>query len=129
MPHAVVADRAFELVDELRALGPRADEAHLAAQHVEELRQLVQPRLADERADAGHAVVVGGRPARHAIALGIGAHATKLDQAETLPALADAHLPVQRSEEHTSELQSLMRTSYAVFCLQKKKTLTNRGNN
>src|SRR3546814_4127072 len=29
-----------------------------------------------------------------------------------------------RSEEHTSELQSLMRTSYAVFCLKKKNTLT-----
>src|SRR3546814_3972320 len=28
---------------------------------------------------------------------------------------------VIRSEEHTSELQSLMRTSYAVFCLKKKK--------
>src|SRR3546814_10166246 len=28
----------------------------------------------------------------------------------------------ERSEEHTSELQSLMRTSYAVYCLQKKKT-------
>src|SRR3546814_9724159 len=28
---------------------------------------------------------------------------------------------VVRSEEHTSELQSLMRTSYAVFCLKKKK--------
>src|SRR3546814_5550856 len=28
---------------------------------------------------------------------------------------------VPRSEEHTSELQSLMRTSYAVFCLKKKK--------
>src|SRR3546814_4316854 len=28
-----------------------------------------------------------------------------------------------RSEEHTSELQSLMRISYAVFCLKKKKTL------
>src|SRR3546814_3186759 len=27
-----------------------------------------------------------------------------------------------RSEEHTSELQSLMRTSYAVFCLKKKKS-------
>src|SRR3546814_5802956 len=27
-----------------------------------------------------------------------------------------------RSEEHTSELQSLMRNSYAVFCLKKKKT-------
>src|SRR3546814_10467835 len=34
------------------------------------------------------------------------------------------HGPVQRSEEHTSELQSLMRTSYAVFCLKKKKTET-----
>src|SRR3546814_4790880 len=30
---------------------------------------------------------------------------------------------VTRSEEHTSELQSLMRISYAVFCLKKKKTL------
>src|SRR3546814_9761465 len=30
-----------------------------------------------------------------------------------------------RSEEHTSELQSLMRISYAVFCLQKKKTQPN----
>src|SRR3546814_4868930 len=29
---------------------------------------------------------------------------------------------LQRSEEHTSELQSLMRISYAVFCLKKKKT-------
>src|SRR3546814_2791763 len=29
-------------------------------------------------------------------------------------------LPFMRSEEHTSELQSLMRTSYAVFCLTKK---------
>src|SRR3546814_4611964 len=30
-------------------------------------------------------------------------------------------LPQRRSEEHTSELQSLMRISYAVFCLKKKK--------
>src|SRR3546814_5967993 len=34
-------------------------------------------------------------------------------------AMMDAGVP--RSEEHTSELQSLMRISYAVFCLQKKK--------
>src|SRR3546814_3464768 len=32
-----------------------------------------------------------------------------------------------RSEEHTSELQSLMRISYAVFCLKKKKKITNRN--
>src|SRR3546814_9539294 len=33
--------------------------------------------------------------------------------------------PQARSEEHTSELQSLMRISYAVFCLKKKKQQTN----
>src|SRR3546814_2870773 len=32
--------------------------------------------------------------------------------------------PLPRSEEHTSELQSLMRISYAVFCLKKKKKQT-----
>src|SRR3546814_1376288 len=32
---------------------------------------------------------------------------------------------VERSEEHTSELQSLMRISYAVFCLKKKKKIRN----
>src|SRR3546814_2704617 len=35
------------------------------------------------------------------------------------------HTPVPRSEEHTSELQSLMRISYAVFCLKKKIAHTN----
>src|SRR3546814_8352175 len=34
------------------------------------------------------------------------------------------HLPVGKSEEHTSELQSLMRISYAVFCLKKKQHIT-----
>src|SRR3546814_2262733 len=41
--------------------------------------------------------------------------------ATTLPGGAKATVP-ERSEEHTSELQSLMRISYAVFCLKKKKT-------
>src|SRR3546814_2265114 len=36
--------------------------------------------------------------------------------------IADPHFP--KSEEHTSELQSLMRISYAVFCLKKKKHKT-----
>src|SRR3546814_4592854 len=38
---------------------------------------------------------------------------------------ADAGISKWRSEEHTSELQSLMRISYAVFCLKKKKSSTN----
>src|SRR3546814_6098360 len=41
------------------------------------------------------------------------------------PALAHA---LVRSEEHTSELQSLMRISYAVFCLQKKTNKQNQKN-
>src|SRR3546814_8946108 len=40
---------------------------------------------------------------------------------------ADKAAREQRSEEHTSELQSLMRTSYAVFCL-KKKTIKHTDN-
>src|SRR3546814_1061943 len=39
-----------------------------------------------------------------------------------------AAFDAQRSEEHTSELQSLMRISYAVFCLKKKKTKTQSNN-
>src|SRR3546814_4491789 len=39
--------------------------------------------------------------------------------------LADCRAyPAHRSEEHTSELQSLMRISYAVFCLKKKNKMT-----
>src|SRR3546814_3599156 len=40
---------------------------------------------------------------------------------EAVPALDYLVHPGVRSEEHTSELQSLMRISYAVFCLKKKK--------
>src|SRR3546814_1559413 len=40
---------------------------------------------------------------------------------EISPQAAIALTPAARSEEHTSELQSLMRISYAVFCLKKKK--------
>src|SRR3546814_5656545 len=43
------------------------------------------------------------------------------DAAETLTAIAAHADVVVRSEEHTSELQSLMRISYAVFCLKTKK--------
>src|SRR3546814_5945719 len=46
--------------------------------------------------------------------LGIDFHETTPDGLFTL---------MERSEEHTSELQSLMRISYAVFCLNKKKQL------
>src|SRR3546814_4360929 len=53
---------------------------------------------------------------------GIQAECIKLNGAmEIAPKLGLASHIVDRSEEHTSELQSLMRNSYAVFCLKKKK--------
>src|SRR3546814_3429836 len=39
-----------------------------------------------------------------------------------LSGVVEGQRPERRSEEHTSELQSLMRISYAVFCLKKKNT-------
>src|SRR3546814_3102406 len=47
-----------------------------------------------------------------------------LDTAATRAVIRQAgRIDVARSEEHTSELQSLMRISYAVFCLKKKTTI------
>src|SRR3546814_1806404 len=55
--------------------------------------------------------------------------ATTAQQDRALPLLCAADpaaaVGVARSEEHTSELQSLMRISYAVFCLKKKTTISN----
>src|SRR3546814_2140408 len=52
-----------------------------------------------------------------AVEVGLEARPVALDDMSNIVVLA----PVSRSEEHTSELQSLMRISYAVFCLKKKK--------
>src|SRR3546814_1653806 len=43
-----------------------------------------------------------------------------------LAGFGEGHGAYSRSEEHTSELQSLMRISYAVFCLKKKKKKNTR---
>src|SRR3546814_4175974 len=51
-----------------------------------------------------------------------GTHRAQGDTADRLsPRHRDRRTDALRSEEHTSELQSLMRISYAVFCLKKKK--------
>src|SRR3546814_4462839 len=52
--------------------------------------------------------------------LKIGEVAERLGTSET--PVREAVFQLNRSEEHTSELQSLMRISYAVFCLKKKNT-------
>src|SRR3546814_3907421 len=76
------------------------------------------PECLFDAADGGHA---DNAQAPEALLL---QHASDLfDVARVLP--QDKRLQIlhsaDRSEEHTSELQSLMRISYAVFCLKKKK--------
>src|SRR3546814_7276463 len=68
-----------------------------------------------DRRDAGIGGVELERPAEQRLAF-VGLPARQLEQAEEA-----RHVRI-RSEEHTSELQSLMRISYAVFCLKKKIT-------
>src|SRR3546814_8817493 len=56
-----------------------------------------------------------------------GTHVVMLEQEpdfSPFATLMDFAVAAPRSEEHTSELQSLMRTSYAVFCLQQTTTRT-----
>src|SRR3546814_17893187 len=59
-------------------------------------------------------------PARHVVVVG-DSHIQQLASA-LVPLAERFNWELTRSEEHTSELQSLMRISYAVFCLKIKRT-------
>src|SRR3546814_8946950 len=104
----------------------------LTARELQHLEHL--PRRARDR--RGAAVEAGGDrrdrvggiddPDRQAV-MGEGQGERLADEAAT----RNQDIAAQRSEEHTSELQSLMRISYAVFCLKKKKNTqryTNQNN-
>src|SRR3546814_9698341 len=89
----------------------RADMAGIVTIQLRRLQQLLADRkialeLDDSArgwlAEAGYDPVYGARPLKRVIQRSL-------------------QNPLARSEEHTSELQSLMRISYAVFCLKKKK--------
>src|SRR3546814_1659377 len=67
-----------------------------------------------ELMDAAHAGGLGGTYGGNPIACAAALAAIGVYESEDLPGRA------RRSEEHTSELQSLMRISYAVFCLKNK---------
>src|SRR3546814_8860767 len=107
------ADRAGD--EHLLRVGQRAHTAVEADLEILEACRFAQGD-ARERADAREGVLHAVRHfADHQLAFG---GAQRLFVGERLES-ADAAL-LERSEEHTSELQSLMRISYAVFCLKKK---------
>src|SRR3546814_1405753 len=122
---------------------------------IAQVHAMLDERIARERADdiqARHAGLEGRRQLGKGLAVGAGEFdAHRLDKGtrrhrpqprddgvasyaliavggfQRQPALLDQlGLRLDRSEEHTSELQSLMRISYAVFCLKKKKVISRK---
>src|SRR3546814_1284632 len=99
-------------VEQQRTVGPGGLGAQLVA-----VDELTAERGVVDRQDAGAAAAQAAA----------GLHAVEVEAAALVAARGrqvghDAVVPAIRSEEHTSELQSLMRISYAVFCLKKNKT-------
>src|SRR3546814_1087154 len=111
--------------------------ARLPPARTKELSSLFDPRVIGESSIAARCHdALAGAPA------GVGSEAVRVPELDDTTHhhldgdrhQQQAHQPFdrgqaagteQRSEEHTSELQSLMRISYAVFCLKKKKKKNN----
>src|SRR3546814_8333600 len=114
---AVDALAQLGIVD--RGVGAPATLQRLCIEQRLERRTRLARRLHRIDADTMRMRVIGARVGAHAIAVEID------DQHRALPRtvacqIAQAFTQKRfRSEEHTSELQSLMRNSYAVFCLKK----------
>src|SRR3546814_5192690 len=100
-----------ELAEQQERQGKRVIEAAIAAAKIR-LRPILMTSFA---------FIFGVLPL--AIATGAGANSRVAIGTSVIGGMLTATL--LRSEEHTSELQSLMRISYAVFCLKKKTTITN----
>src|SRR3546814_10317635 len=120
----MVVERCSALLRPALRLAPVAAKTQLYA--FAERRAIFRPRAETRR---GHAILLGHLVRGAAIVFDAGEAVViiaRLDIAEHRPAAP--HQPQgrigagrARSEEHTSELQSLMRISYAVFCLKKKQ--------
>src|SRR3546814_1415298 len=98
--------------------------AEVARQHAPGFRDMAQHGI-ELRLEALAVPVAPARAQARLLAqeapLPVGKEAARDDRGVVRPVLEQQAVAlVQRSEEHTSELQSLMRISYAVFCLKKK---------
>src|SRR3546814_9501801 len=120
-PRSTRTDTLFPYTTLFRSPGYRADDAASARRARRNGRGAARGDrsvvAAVAAADAGKRTMSGAEQAVRAKALALLAGDAEL--AGLVHGVFDG---VPRSEEHTSELQSLMRISYAVFCLNKKKT-------
>src|SRR3546814_3557606 len=118
------------MIDQLRREADVGRSAMVAAKRIQAMRGALEQQLMRAPTTAEMAVAFD-MSAEDYFALERNAthgRSTSLDELTDIGAFlatdedAGAH---ERSEEHTSELQSLMRISYAVFCLKKKNTTQN----
>src|SRR3546814_8575124 len=115
LTHSFPTRRSSDLGDDAAVVDEVEDEFTTAGvSHVDGDAQLVARVVVEQPALVRVRVRVLGA---------VGAHLPLVDRqaARHVETLAVLDLDDLRSEEHTSELQSLMRNSYAVFCLKKKK--------
>src|SRR3546814_3398650 len=113
MTHPVPALDASELVRRDGArLGDHAFDRHAGPAGAADRIDVAAAQL-----DPAHGVVAGVGDVEH---VALQADALRAIERGQLHRPVDEAGPAARSEEHTSELQSLMRISYAVFCLKKK---------
>src|SRR3546814_5188532 len=88
-----------------------------AASHEEQVIKNLLKRVLKERPTFWHTVVEGWKGVSEETTTGVHRLYQLAEQGKLLIPAINVN---DRSEEHTSELQSLMRISYAVFCLKKK---------
>src|SRR5947207_671722 len=95
MAAQIIRHLVRQIAKEARELRTRTDEAQVALQHVENLRQPLNPKLTDHPPEGGDTVVVLLRPYRRSTRLRILAHASELENLESTPKLADTLLAVE----------------------------------
>ena len=115
-PPSIAGDLALELIEEDRPDGPRPDQAHVALDDVEELRQLIELPLLEELADRRIDRIPFREEARADLLLGIHLECAELEDVEDalvlahpLPAIEDgaaaAELDAEGDEQHDRRQQ------------------------
>src|SRR5882672_9765408 len=95
VPARVEGDLPAELAHERGALGARADEAHIAAQYIDELGQLIDAGHSQKPSHPCHTVVVFLGPSRHTVLLSLNVHAAELQNLENPTRLSHPLLTIE----------------------------------
>src|SRR3546814_3536200 len=122
-PDSQISRQVREIAQRLIAKVPEVEDALAAengmqAQHIEDSFDWAVTVLQSDQANAF--CLPGGKMAVYTGLVPVAQNADAM-------AIVMGHEITHRSEEHTSEIQSLMRLSYAVFCVKKKKIIHKRS--